>query len=130
MIELSEGLGKTFPFSVLTKKELELLAEDATAIESSEGESLFGPGSPSDAIYFVLEGGVKLIRNHTDQSRLVLEFFGPGELVIKESILRDTAHSAEARPVGEAKVSKISMKLLDGTPLLARLACLQLQPAR
>jgi CRP/FNR family transcriptional regulator, cyclic AMP receptor protein len=133
MMELSEGLGKTIPFSVLTKKELELLAEDATEIEVSEGESLFGPGSPSDAIYFVLDGGIKLTRNKSDQTRLVLEFFGPGELVLEEGILSDSAHKAEARPVGGARVSKISFKvlrkLLDSNSKFSQ-ACMEMLSGR
>lgn len=133
MIELSEGLGKTLPFSVLNKKELELLAEDATEIEVGEGESLFQPGSPSDAIYFVLDGGIKLIRNNSGPARLILEFFGPGELVVEESILKDSAHDAEARPIGEARVGKISFrvirKLLDSNSKFSQ-ACMEMLSAR
>jgi CRP/FNR family transcriptional regulator, cyclic AMP receptor protein len=112
MKELAEGLGKTFPFSVLNKKELDVVAEDATAIEVKEGESLFNSGSPNDAIYLVMDGGIKLLRDNSIRGKLVLEFFGPGEIVAAESILKDSAHRAEARPVGEARVAKISLKVL------------------
>jgi CRP-like cAMP-binding protein len=133
MIELSEALGKTFPFSVLSRKELELLGDDATVIDVKEGGSLFSPSSPSDAIFFVLEGGVKLSRNHSADRRLILEFFGPGELVLEASVLRDTVHGSEAVPAGEAKVSKISFKalrkLIESNPKFAQ-ACLEMVTAR
>jgi len=129
MKELSEGLGKTFPFSTLNKKELDLLLEDATDLEVQEGEFLFQAGSPNDALYIVLEGGVKLLRSGSGQSRLILDFFGPGELVVDECILKDTAHSAEARPVGDAKVAKLSFKalrkVLDGNGKFSQ-ACIEM----
>lgn len=129
MKELSEGLGKAFPFSVLNKKELELAAEDATVIEVKEGESLFQPGSPNDALYLVLEGGIKLIHNHSNQNRLILEFFGPDELVVDIGIMKDNSHTAEARPVGDATVAKINFKvlrkLLEGNAKFAQ-ACMEM----
>jgi CRP/FNR family transcriptional regulator len=112
MKELWEGLGKAIPFTNLNKKELEAVVDDATGIEVKEGETLFQAGSPNDAVYMVVKGGVKLIRNHSNQRRLILEFFGPGEIVAEVSLFKDTAHSTEARPLGKAEVAKISLKVL------------------
>jgi len=113
MKDISEGLGKTFPLSVLNRKEIELVAADATGLQLSEGESLFHPGSPNDALHMVIAGGIKLFRINSSNSRLILDFFGPGELVVEDSILKDVAHNSEARPVGEAQVVKIGFKVLQ-----------------
>ncbi len=112
MKEIIEQLGKTFPFSVLTKKELEQLAEDASAIALAQDESLFQAHSPSDGFYLVVSGGIKLIRNNPGQGRLILEFFGPGELVLEEGLFENTAHSSEARPIGAVKLLKIGHKAM------------------
>ncbi len=112
MKDIGEIVGKIFPFSVLSKKELELVKEDALLIELNGQELLFPQGSPSDGIFLVLSGGVKLIRNYPKDKKLILEFFGPGELILEEGRVKNTPHSFEARPVGSATVLKISHKLL------------------
>ncbi len=113
MKEILEQLSDTFPFSVLSKRELEIIAEDAGELDLSNSESLFQVGSPSDAYYLVLSGGLKLIRNNPGKGRLILEIFGPGELVVEDGFSRNTSHSSEAAPIGAVKVLKISHKVMN-----------------
>jgi CRP/FNR family transcriptional regulator, cyclic AMP receptor protein len=112
MKKLFDDLGQIVPFTVLGKREIELLSDDAIEIVLTEKESLFQPGSPSDSLFIVMEGGIKLLNNNGGDRRLILEFFGPGELVVEEGLLKESAHNAEARPVGEASLLKISFKAL------------------
>jgi len=113
MKDILEQLSNSFPFSVLSKKELEQIAEDASELDLANSETLFQPGSPRDALYLVLSGGVKLTRNNPGKGKLIMEIFGPGEIIIEESFSSNSSHSSEARPLGEAKVLKISHKLLN-----------------
>ncbi len=112
MKNLAEQLSRVLPFSVLSKKEIEMLAEDALLVELNGGEVLFQPGSPSDGIYFVISGGIKLIQHHPEHKRLILEFCGPKDIIIEEGHFKNTAHSFEARPIGSAQVVKISHRVL------------------
>ena len=112
MKDIGETVAKTFPFSVLNKKELELVKEDALLMELNGQELLFLQGSPSDGIFMVVSGGVKLIKNYPGDKKLIVEFFAPGEVILEEGSLKNTPHNFEARPIGSTAVLKISHRLL------------------
>jgi len=110
MKELYEQLARVKLFTILSKRELESLVEDSTLIKLNEGGALFQPGGANDGIYLVLSGGIKLLRNYSEQRQLILEFFSPGELAVEDGGFKEVAHYLEARSMVESEILKINFK--------------------
>src|SRR5277367_6324506 len=67
---------------------------------------LFSPGAPSEAIYFIEKGRVRLTRLSTEGKTVILALLGPGDL-IGEAAWETGEHDSYAETVEETRVYQI-----------------------
>jgi len=85
--ELLALLKKNPIFEKINEDSLQTLFTDLTEIFLSQGETLFQPGDPSDALYFIIKGQLKAVFTQKDGSQVVLSKMGAGEIVGEIQIL-------------------------------------------
>lgn len=76
-----EFLRRSTIFRRLTPEDRQRLAGVATLREFAKGESLFLEGDPSDLLYTVVTGRVKVFKATARGTDVILEIFGPGDPV-------------------------------------------------
>ncbi len=85
-------------WSVLSKKEVEILDQVKTSRHFEKGELVFMEGQPSEGLYCIASGQVSLYKSDEEGDRAVLHLSGPGETLGYQSLLarQDCSTSAEA----------------------------------
>jgi len=91
---LEEDLGYVPVFSLLAKKELELLARIVHIRRYATGETVIHRGVQQSGFYLIRSGGVHIVRQQFDKSREVVDTLGPGELLGEFALLDDTPRSS------------------------------------
>jgi len=82
-------------FDSVPVEAIEKLVEDGRVRHFAVGQRLMRQGEPSDRMYVLLAGRVRVERaNQPDQQAVVLAEFGPGELVGELEVLDHTPRSA------------------------------------
>ena len=129
MENLVEVLRQAPLFSSLTRKEIDLLAQGATRAGLTRKETVFRPGAPMDAVYLIVNGGVKVSKSADQDISFILDIYRPGEVIGEECLTHASNHDTEARPLDQATLIKLEtktlQKILEENPRFAR-ACLHL----
>jgi CRP-like cAMP-binding protein len=129
MENLVEVLRQAPLFSSLTRKEIDLLAQSATRAGLTRKETVFRPGSPMDALYLIVNGGVKVSKSSEQDIRFILDIYRPGEVIGEEGLTHSSSHDTEARPLDQATLIKLDVKalqkIMEENPRFAR-SCLHL----
>jgi CRP/FNR family transcriptional regulator len=68
-------------FRALSSDDRARLAEVSAVRSYDKGEALFAEGDPSDFLYTVLSGRVKVVKAISSGKEVILEIFGPGDPV-------------------------------------------------
>ncbi len=84
-----------FPFSGLSRNQLEILSGIAVRRSFNRGEIIFQDGDKGDGIYIVETGKIKVYKLSLDGKEQILHIFGPG-------------HTFGEVPVFQGKASRIS----------------------
>ena len=133
MENLVEVLRQAPLFSSLTRKEIDLLAASAVRAGFTRKETVFRPGAPMDAVYLLVNGGIKVSKSNDRDLCFILDIYRPGEVIGEESLTHASSHDTEARPLDQASLIKLDVKVLqkimEENPRFAR-ACLQLAAER
>ncbi|GEM_PF-1230001 len=120
MREIKEILGNAFPFSCLSKKELDSLLDGASKINLTRKDVLYRPGIPNEYIYLILSGGIKVTKSNGRYMRFIIDFYSPGSLIGEDGLVSSEAQDTEARPLDRASVIRVDRKkvsrLLDNNP--------------
>ena len=85
-------------FSWLEEEELQTLAERSEMTSCKRNTRLFFAEEPSDNIYLVKEGRIKLLRANIEGREVILDILGPGEIFGELALVDEEhrSHSAEA----------------------------------
>jgi CRP-like cAMP-binding protein len=133
MDNLVEVIRQAPLFSSLTRKEIDLLAQSAARAGFTRKEAVYRPGSPMDAMYLIVNGGIKVSKSNDQDVRFILDIYRPGDMIGEESLTHSGAHDTEARPLDQAMLIKFDAKvvgrILEENPRFAR-ACLELSNQR
>ena len=70
----------------------------------SDGDRVFGEGDPSECVYVVSSGGVR-IRKEGEPVATVVAEFGPGELFGESGLVEGRVRSASATAIGETELA-------------------------
>jgi len=76
-------------------------------LEIPKHHMLFSPGVPSEAIYFIEQGRVRLTRLSTEGKTVILALLGPGDL-IGEAAWEAGEHDSYAETLEDSRVYQIS----------------------
>jgi CRP/FNR family transcriptional regulator, cyclic AMP receptor protein len=92
---LVKALRSVPDFTALSDHELLEIVGASTNLAWAAGSTIFEMGSPSEALYIVLSGGVR-ISDVVNGKRVDVARVGPGASFGELSLLLDTTHSKEA----------------------------------
>jgi CRP/FNR family transcriptional regulator len=94
--QLDDVLRQTTIFRRLTADDRQRLAAVATVRSYEKGVLLFQEGDPSDHLYTVVSGRVKVFKTTARGSDVILEIFGPGDPVGAVAVYESRAYPASA----------------------------------
>jgi CRP/FNR family transcriptional regulator len=121
----AEELLRTAPiFSRLSQSDRQVVASVATVREYEKGETIFEQESPSDALYAIISGRVKIFRMMPNGKDLILEVFGPGDPLGAVALYMDRPFPATAAALENTTCVVIPrgtfFRLLESNPSLVR----------
>jgi CRP/FNR family transcriptional regulator len=93
---LDDALRRTTIFRRLTPEDRQRLAAVSRVREYGRGDPLFGEGDPSDFLYTVVTGRVKISKMTVRGTEVILEIFGPGDPVGAVAAYESRAYPASA----------------------------------
>ena len=93
---IDDVLRRTTIFRRLTPADLQRLAAVAHVRQYDKGATIFGEGDPSDSMYTVVTGRVKVSKMTVRGTELILEIFGPGDPVGAVAVYESRAYPASA----------------------------------
>lgn len=109
-------------FSVLDKRELKTVASLMYERGFEKGEFMFETGQPGAAMFVILDGEVKIVREANDGALVELATLGKGDFLGELALLDSSPRSASALANERTKAMAIFRedlnKLLDTHPVL------------
>ena len=93
---LDDTLRQTTIFRRLSADDRQRLAAVATLRSYEKGTLLFNEGDPSDQLYTVVSGRVKVFKTTARGTDVILEIFGPGDPVGAVAVYESRAYPASA----------------------------------
>ena len=81
MGSIDEAIRGVAIFRALPAEDRERLAQVSVVRSYEKAEALFAEGDPSDFLYTVLAGRVKVVKSMASGKEVILEIFGPGDPV-------------------------------------------------
>jgi signal transduction histidine kinase len=91
----------------LPEEDLDDLAQAAVERTFSPGAIICREGEPGEAVYFIAEGHVEIVKRLDDESERHLHDAGPGEYFGEMAILQETVRAATVRAVEPTTVFEI-----------------------
>jgi CRP/FNR family transcriptional regulator, cyclic AMP receptor protein len=111
-------------FGALPEGDRQALAEVCRRRSFKPGEVLFYEGDLGSALYLLLSGQVKIVRETLDGAEIILHICGPGECVGEMAVIDGAARSATARAMERAEVLMLYrddfLALMERRPAFAR----------
>jgi CRP-like cAMP-binding protein len=121
---LDELLRRTTIFRRLSAEDRRHLAAVATLRAYEKGATLFSEGDPSDELYTIVEGRVKVFKATSRGADVILEIFGPGDPVGAVAVYESRAYPASAVTLEPTSCVLIPRQaffaLLDSHPTMVR----------
>ncbi len=107
----------------LAEEDLQALAEAADVYLYPVGAVVMQEGDEGDAIYFIVDGSVEVVKQYEDGSERFLHTSGPGDPVGEMALLQEGGRSASVRAVEPLTVLKIGrdpfLNVLGRSPALS-----------
>lgn len=95
-------------FSNMDMKTMEALSKMTHMKSPAKNEIIFFPEEPSETVYFLKEGKIKISRISEDGKTTTLQLLGPGEIFGESSLLGQEKHQNLAEVVEDAVICSIS----------------------
>lgn len=123
MTELADELAGIAMFAGLDRPLLERLGAASRPRRLVRGQLLCGEGEPSDQLYLVRKGRLRVFRGSAHGDELVLSIVGPGESIGELSVVDERPRSASVDALESAQVlavpSVLARELLRENPAAA-----------
>jgi len=105
-----------FPFfSYLQPFELEFISQLMVEINIEKGDVLFNEGDPGDAVYFILEGALEVVKISDFGDVSIIATLAQGNAIGEMSLIDSKARSATTRALVRTKLVKLSKRMFDKT---------------
>jgi CRP/FNR family transcriptional regulator, cyclic AMP receptor protein len=95
-------------FSKLTQTDIEELTKIATAKNYAPDKAVFFQGDPSDSLYILVKGSVKVAKASEDGHEKILDILGPGEIFGEFAMLDGHPRSATVTTCEPTELALIS----------------------
>jgi CRP-like cAMP-binding protein len=117
-------------FAAAGEAPLRGLAERSFARRLRDGQILFTEGEPSDHLFVVRSGRIRIVARSPRGDELVLSVLGPGEVLGELSVIDQGPRSATAEALGEVELLAVAAAdvraLLEREPALLMAAAAEL----
>jgi CRP/FNR family transcriptional regulator len=124
MVTAEELLKRTPIFGRLSAADRHMIAAAATVRHYARGDTIFEQESPSDGLYTIVSGRVKIFRMMPNGKDLILEVFGPGDPLGAVALYMDRPFPASAAALEDTTCvvipRAIFFQLLETHPSLVR----------
>jgi CRP/FNR family transcriptional regulator, cyclic AMP receptor protein len=111
-------------FASLSDGDRQALAETCRRRHFRLGQVLFHEGDPGSALYLLLSGQVKIVRESSEDGEIILHVCGPGECLGEMALLDGAPRSATAEALERVEALMLYreefLALLDRRPTVAR----------
>src|SRR4029077_11718405 len=97
-------------FSKLSQADIEELTKLRTARKYAPNTAVFFQGDPSDSLYILLKGSVKVVQASEDGREKILDILGPGEIFGELAMLDGHPRSATVTTCEPTELASISHK--------------------
>jgi CRP-like cAMP-binding protein len=94
-------------FSSMSHEDMERLASLSTMCEFSKGAIVYLPDEPSEHIYLLKEGAIKISRLGMDGDEIILDIIAPGEIFGEMSLLGEDSRSTVAQAIDNSLICSI-----------------------
>jgi CRP-like cAMP-binding protein len=94
-------------FSVMSHEEMERLAGLSTMCEFKKGATVYLLDEPSEHVYLLKEGTIKISRIGQDGQEIILDFIAPGEIFGEMSLLGEDSRSTMAQAAENSLICSI-----------------------
>lgn len=117
-----ETLKKSAIFSSLKDEELQSISDLFEEVSYKNNETIFGEGDPSDKLYLVAEGSVKILKHTMMGKDIILEMMSPGDIFGGVAVLDKKDFPASALAMESTTVIWISrqdlLAIMEEYPML------------
>jgi CRP/FNR family transcriptional regulator len=107
-------------FGTLGEQDIKEIKDYFSVEEFRKKENVFSEGDPSDWLYGVLNGKVKITKISADGKEIILEVISPGDVFGAVAVMRGFPYPANAAAMEDTRLLKVSrtnfLKILDGYP--------------
>jgi CRP/FNR family transcriptional regulator len=107
-------------FGTIDEKDLGEIKDYFSVEEFKKKDLVFSEGDPSDWLYGVLKGKVKITKISAEGKEIILEVISPGDVFGAVAVMRGFPYPANAAAMEDTRLLKISrtnfLKILDGYP--------------
>lgn len=107
-----ETLKKSEVFSILKDEKLKDISAYFEKMNFKNNETIFGEGDPSDRLYILSEGNVKILKHTVMGKDVILEVMSPGDIFGGVAVLDNKPYPATAQAMKPTQVIKIGRKNL------------------
>jgi CRP/FNR family cyclic AMP-dependent transcriptional regulator len=95
MSSVSTALLRNVPLlSVLSEKDLALLSRVVSRKSYARGSLILGAGDPTDSLYILISGRIKVFMSDLDGKEVILAILGPNEFVGEMGLIDNSPRSA------------------------------------
>ena len=94
-------------FSAMSDADVEHLSKVSSMCSFKKGEVIYFPEDPSEHVYLLKEGKVKISRISEDGKEIILEIIGPGEIFGELSVFGEETRSAMAEAIVESMICNV-----------------------
>jgi CRP/FNR family transcriptional regulator len=120
MLSAMKEIKKITVFATLSDSDLNDIKEYFTVEELRKKDTVFAEGDPSDMLYGVLDGKVKITKISAEGKEIIIEVISPGDVFGAVAVMRGFPYPANAVAMEDSRLLKISrtnfLKILDGYP--------------
>ena len=110
-------------FATLPEARLKSLAEKLEPLAVEDGGAFIVEGAPSDGLYYILSGRVRVAKRLGEGGEKDLAFAGPGECLGEMEVLREGIRSASAYAAGPVELLRLKSRdlkvWLEADPVVA-----------
>ena len=108
---VSTAVLKAVPlFSSCPDEQLRMLAAVVTRKSVSRSTTVMASGDPTDSLYIVLSGRLKVLMSDADGKEVILSILGPGEFFGEMGLIDDSPRSASVTAIEPCELLSIAKR--------------------
>lgn len=100
-------------FDSLNHADIRALSKYLGACVASPGDTIFSEGAQGDAVYFIAEGNIEIVKTSSADGEAVIARLGRGRSLGEMAIVDDYSRSATARAVKKTVMAVLTKEMFE-----------------